>query len=301
MKVVLTGSNGQLGNNIIKYKPEGVNLIPTNKDSLDLSRSEKCLKYILSEKPDWIINCGAYTNVEKADSEKEIAMQVNANAPMIFSEALLETGGKLLQISTDFVFDGQQSFPYSTKEKKSPINVYGKSKAKGEDFIEQILKNKKQAIILRTSWVMGLSGENFLTKIMRLLKEKDLINVVYDQISAPTTAESLAKVCWSIVEKNKFIFDNYHSNLPIIHFSNCGCASWYDVAIEIKKLCKEYNLIEYSSEIKPISYKHFPSKIMRPCYSLLDNENIRDLIEIPYIHWKEALNDVFSKINYEKF
>ena len=132
MKILLTGSDGQLAKQIIKHKPKGIELIETRRNILDLYNLDDCFQFVINKRPDWIINCGAYTNVENADLENEIALRVNAYAPMTFSKALLETGGKILQISTDFVFNGEKSKPYSTKEKKSPINTYGKTKAKGE-------------------------------------------------------------------------------------------------------------------------------------------------------------------------
>ena len=294
MKILLTGADGQLAQEIIKNKPKGIDLIGTTRSILDLYNLNDCFKFVIDNKPDWIINCGAYTNVEKADSEEEIAMKINAYAPMSFSKALLETGGKLLQISTDFVFNGKQSIPYSTKAKKSPINIYGKTKAKGEDFIEEIFDGKDQAIILRTSWLIGQSGNNFLTKIINLIKEKDEINVVFDQIGGPTLTNSLANACWNIIFFSDVIFRSKKVGVPILHFSDCGCASWYDLAVAIKNQCSHIRMIDKEINIRPISYKDFPSKVSRPNFSLLDNEDIRDLIKIPHIHWIDALKKSFN-------
>ena len=288
MKILITGSNGQLGNKLISLKPNKVKLIASTRDTLDLSDEKKCYEFILDNKPDWIINCGAYTNVDKAELEVEMAYKVNALAPYAFSKALLITGGKLLQISTDYVFDGKESLPYKVNHFKSPINSYGKSKARGEEFINDILINRNQAIILRSSWIMGTYGNNFLTKIMKLIKDKKEIKVVSDQIGCPTFTNSLANLCWKIIFNDKKLF-NDNINLPIIHFSDCGIASWYDVAVAIKGICRDLNLFDNYAEIKPISYENLKSNTLRPSFSVLDNSKIINLLNIEECSWEEAL------------
>ena len=290
MKVLITGSNGQLGNKLIALKPFEFKLIATTKKTLDLSDEKKCFDFVLKYKPDWVINCGAYTNVDKAEIEYDIAYKINALAPLAFAKALLITGGKLLQISTDYVFDGKESQPYSVDHDKNPINSYGKSKSIGEDLIKNILVSKNQAIILRTSWIMGTYGKNFLTKVKKLISERDELNVVSDQIGCPTFTKSLANLCWKIIMNEKLIFSQ-NMDLPIFHFSESGSASWYDIAVAIKEICKEFDLLKNYAIIKPVSYEEFNKNTLRPNFSVLDNSKIINLLQIPQLYWREALKD----------
>jgi len=290
MKVLITGSNGQLGNKLIALKPFEVKLIATTKETLDLSDEQKCFDFILKYKPDWIINCGAYTNVDKAEIENDMAYKINALAPFAFAKALLITGGKLLQISTDYVFDGKATRPYSVDHDKHPINLYGQSKSIGEDLIKDILINKNQAIILRTSWIMGNYGNNFLTKVKKLINERDELKVVSDQIGCPTFTKSLANLCWEIILNEKLLFSQ-NIDLPIFHFSQGGSASWYDVAVAIKEICQEFDLLENYAIIKPISYRDFNKNTLRPNFSVLDNSKIINLLQIPQCDWRGALKD----------
>ena len=161
MKILLIGSTGQLGREIIKSSPNDIYLITPSRLEFDLNNTKECYEYILNLSPDWIINSGAFTNVEKAETEEELAYKINALGPQILAKALSKSGGKLLQISTDYVFNGQQNYPYKTDQTVSPINKYGFSKAKGEEYIQQYLPGNNQSNILRTSWLVGPDGNNF--------------------------------------------------------------------------------------------------------------------------------------------
>ncbi len=295
MRVLMTGSNGQLGKKLIQSKPNGIDLITPSRDDLNFEETESCFEFVLSFKPDWIINCAAYTNVDKAEKERDKAYKINAIAPQEFSKALIKTGGKILQISTDYVFDGKNITPYLTNDIKSPINYYGITKSKGEEKIEEILGFKNQAIILRTSWLMSEYGKNFLTTIIKLLNEKEEIEIVSDQLGCPTSTKTLADVCWKIILNNKKIFQLNREKVPIFHYSDCGCASWYDVAASIKEFCIELNMFNKYANIKPILSKNYKTLTLRPNFSLLDNSKIRKYIDIPYIHWRESIKNCFNK------
>ena len=181
MKVLLTGESGQLGKIIKLTKPENVNLIYNNRQNFNLNDHQNCKQFIKKYKPDWVINTAAYTNVDMAEKEKKIAYSINALGPKAIAEGLQETNGRLLHISTDYVFNGEQNHPYSTDQPVSPIGIYGKSKALGEKYISNILGIKNKCFIIRTSWLSGPIGNNFILKILNLHKNKDEISVVSDQ------------------------------------------------------------------------------------------------------------------------
>tara|TARA_B100000212_G_scaffold317287_1_gene272831 strand:- start:31219 stop:32118 length:900 start_codon:yes stop_codon:yes gene_type:complete len=289
MKILLIGSNGQLGKALIKSKPQGHKLITTNKNNINLENKNSITSFIKKVNPDWIFNCGAYTNVDKAEIEKELAFKINAEGPKTISEVLLETKGKLLQISTDFVFDGQRSSPYPTNHPRSPINSYGLTKSKGEEFIEEILPNKNQAIILRTSWLMGPTGSNFALKMLNLIKTKKEIKVVADQWGCPTSTRTLANACWRIITiKEKELFSKTNV-LPILHWCDEGFASWYDVAVEIRDISTELGLIKNPAKLTPINNKSYPSTTKRPNYSLLSCLSTRKLLQLEGENWRITL------------
>ena len=289
MKVLLTGSSGQLGREIIHLKPSGINLIKANRFCLDLSNPELCQSYINRIKPDWIINCGAYTNVEKAESEKELAYLINSLSVKYLAESIKNINSNFIQISSDYVFNGEQNSPYVPEDLKSPINVYGETKSIGEDFIKKIFKNNNKAIIIRTSWLMGPTGKNFALKMLDLLSSKEKINVINDQIGSPTSTNTLAKACWQTINLNT----KGKSLPPILHIANEGEASWFDVAIEIKKIAKDIGLIQKPVIINPISSSNYPTKARRPKYSVLDCKSSLQSISFKNNHWKRALKHLF--------
>ena len=296
MKILLTGSSGQLGKELIQIKPKGFTLIESNRSSIDLTNHSLCHQMIKEIKPDWVINCAAYTNVDKAETEKDLALNINALAPKAFSEALKETGGKLLQISTDFVFDGKRSTPYPTDHKRNPLGIYGLSKCKGEEYIEDILFDSNQAVILRTSWLMGPVGKNFALTILDLHKKRTEVKVISDQIGCPTSTRSLSKACWQIIQlENSKIF-SIEKKIPILHWCDNGVASWYDVAVAISDIAKDLNLITKPANIIPIKTESFPLAAKRPCYSLLDCFSTKKLLKNEGNHWRHLLLDTLKSI-----
>ena len=172
MKILLTGSSGQLGRRLISSKPKNINLITPSSKELDLRDVESCYKYVINLRPDWIINSAAFTAVDNAESQKEDAYKINALAPKSFAKALNYTGGKIIQISTDYVFNGKNNVPYLTSQKKDPISYYGKSKAAGEEAIEKELASNKNYYILRTSWLISEIGNNFILKMLDLFLKR---------------------------------------------------------------------------------------------------------------------------------
>ncbi|MBO6979352.1 MAG: dTDP-4-dehydrorhamnose reductase [Prochlorococcus marinus XMU1428] len=298
MKVIITGANGQLGRSLIKTKPEYIRVITTKKQNFNLLSKESIHKYIEKEKPDWIINCGAYTNVDKAEEEKKLAYEINANGPKEISRVLKNIGGNLLHISTDFVFDGKNNEPYKTYNIKNPINFYGYSKSIGEDNVLDILKDSSQAVVIRTSWLMGPEGNNFASKMIKLHLDKYEINVVSDQIGSPTISGSLAKACWQAIRESDSSNFNNKDN-PILHWTNNGIASWYDVAFSVGEICKRIGVLDKTAVINPIKSIDYPTKAKRPHYSVLDTAATKLSLNLSSNHWLFDLEKDLQKIKNE--
>lgn len=290
MKVLLTGKHGQLGQALQGSCPADVELIACGREDLDLSDAEACRKAVQNLKPDWVLNAGAYTAVDRAESEPELAWKVNAGAPQAFAEVLASSGGRLLQVSTDFVFNGDQGAPYTPQQAVDPIGVYGRTKASGEKAVLSTL-SPERACILRTSWVYGPVGKNFCLTMLRLHAERGAagmpLSVVADQVGCPTATPGLAEACWTAL---KVGLSGLH------HWSDAGAASWYDFATAIGDLGAEAGFVPKPAEVKPIRTVDYPTPAKRPSYSLLDCVETRQALNIEPKHWQKALQDVIHQI-----
>ena len=287
MKVLLTGGSGQVGQEIIKSKPEEIDIFNPCRKKLDLSDYNACKKIVEDHKPDWIINCGAYTQVDEAEKNIIISQKINGYAPAAFVEAINNKNTNLLHISTDFVFDGNQNFPYKENQIRNPLSQYGSSKALGEELIEKKINNIEQATILRTSWVISPRGKNFILTMLRLHSEREIIKVVSDQIGCPTSAKELAKVCWRIIELKK------KKKLPfILHWSDAGVASWFDISVAVGEIAKELGINKKEANVLPINTLDYPTPAQRPKYSLLNTQNTSNLLDINPIHWRKNLRNI---------
>ena len=297
MKVIITGAAGQLGQALrlavpaaIAGKP--VELITTSRSggegtlALDLADAAACRALVHEHKPDWLINAGAYTAVDQAEREAELAQAVNAGAPAAFAEALQAMGGRLLQVSTDFVFNGSQGSPYRPDQPVDPLGVYGASKAAGETAAAEVL-DPARLCILRTSWVYGPVGKNFLLTMLRLTREREQLGVVADQVGCPTATQGLAQACWAVLE---------HRAAGVHHWSDAGAASWYDFAVAISELGMSAGLLENPARINPITTADYPTPAQRPSYSLLDCTGTRQSLHLPPLHWREALRQVMGDV-----
>jgi len=309
MKVLLTGAAGQLGHALRQQVLTGVELIATSRSgsaadgdgliALDLADAEACRAAVHQHRPDWVLNGGAYTAVDKAESEPELAHAVNAGAPRAFAEALRETGGRLLQVSTDFVFNGAQGSPYRPEQPRDPLGVYGSSKAAGEDAAEQLLGSNGRGVILRTSWVMGPVGRNFALTMLRLHRERGAsgqpLAVVADQVGCPTCTHTLAQACWRVIERSAGLSADSSSALgPILHWSDAGAASWYDVAVAVGELAVDLGLLECAAVVNPITTVDYPTPAQRPSYSLLDCTDTRRALALEPTHWRTALRQLLA-------
>ena len=289
-RVLLTGAQGQLGQALALSVPAGVELIACGRAELDLADAEACRAAVLQHQPDWLINAGAYTAVDQAEAEPALAHAVNAGAPAAFAAALAETGGALLQLSTDFVFNGGQGYPYGPEQASDPLSVYGASKAAGE----QAALALPRALVLRTSWVYGPVGRNFCLTMLRLHRTKaaagDSLGVVADQVGCPTATHTLASACWQALGLDP-------AALPcrLLHWSDAGAASWYDFAVAIGELAVQAGVLERSAAVRPLTSAEYPTAAQRPSYALLDCHSTRQLLGLQPQHWRESLNQVLAQ------
>jgi dTDP-4-dehydrorhamnose reductase len=240
-----------------------------------------------------VLNAGAYTAVDKAESEQELALAVNALAPATFAQALQDQRGRLLQLSTDFVFNGQQGCPYRVDQSRDPLGVYGSTKAKGEEAVEAVFGNSGEGIILRTSWVMGPVGKNFALTMLRLHREREQLGVVADQVGCPSSTLNLATACWRAVQ----LGSKHEQPLPpVLHWSDTGAASWFDVSVAIGELGLELGLLKRAAQVLPIQTSDYPTPATRPGYSLLESNNTRVALGLEGQHWRQALRTVLKVI-----
>ena len=291
MKVLLTGAAGQLGQALIAAKPAGITLIACRRAELDLANPQACRDAVLAHRPDWVLNPGAYTAVDKAEQQPELAEAVNAAAPQAFAEALLKQGhGRLLQISTDFVFSGMQGHPYGPLDSVAPLGVYGASKARAEAEVLGLL-GPERACVLRTSWLYGPVGKNFCLTMLKLHAIKaaagEALNVVADQVGCPTHTAGLATACWQVLAKDIGGMQQW---------SDAGVASWYDFAVAIGEEAQALGTLATAAKVNPISTAEYPTPAKRPAYSLMDCSASRKLLKLEPIHWRQGLKRVLASI-----
>ncbi|WP_456420792.1 dTDP-4-dehydrorhamnose reductase [Lutibacter sp.] len=275
--VLVTGSKGQLGLELVGLESVFLNyqFFFTDKNQLDITKFKDVSTFILKNKIEVLINCAAYTNVDKAEDEPNLANEINHLAVKNLAEIAKKHQLKLIHISTDYVFDGSSNIPYTEKENTNPKNVYGITKLNGEKALLKV--NPPNAVIIRTAWLYSSFGKNFVKTILRLSAEKESISVVSDQIGAPTYANHLAKTILQMLPLMK------SNGVQIYHYVNDGKCSWFQFAEEIIKLSKN------KCEVIPVSSSTFNSKAKRPNYSLLDTKKIQQEFDVKILHWKDAL------------
>jgi dTDP-4-dehydrorhamnose reductase len=281
--VLVTGSGGQLGMELWKLSEQypNYNFLFTTKENLPVDNFEAVKTFFEQQQIHHCINCAAYTAVDKAESEKETAFLINADAAGNLAAICKAHQAQFIHISTDYVFDGTSDIPYKEEDKISPINIYGQSKLRGEELV---LNNDPNAVIIRTSWVYSFFGHNFVKTMVRLLKEKESINVVNDQYGCPTYAADLAIAIMTIIEKET----GEHSHAGIFNYCNEGVVTWYEFAKAIKKYIKSKCAIE------PIPSSAYPTAAKRPRYSVLDTSKITGTFGITIPGWKDSLHACLS-------
>lgn len=283
--ILVTGSGGQLGMEIWKLsdKYPSYNFLFTTKDQFAIDDFDQVKKFFEQQQIDVCINCAAYTAVDKAESEKEKAFSINADAAGNLANVCKAHQTQLIHISTDYVFNGNSTTGYKEADKISPINIYGESKLRGEELV---LNNSPSAIIIRTSWVYSSFGNNFVKTMLRLFKERENINVVNDQYGCPTYAADLAGAIMMIVEQTDLDAKN-----GIYNYCNEGIITWYQFAQAIKEI------VNSNCTINPIPTTSYPTPARRPQYSVLDTSKIKETFGISIANWKDGLIECLSLIS----
>jgi len=278
MKILGIGFNGMLGSSLIKILSKNDNnlLITPTSDILDITDLSVVKKQICMNNPDIVINAAAYTDVDGCESNRDLAYEVNSIGPKNLAVACRQNNSKLIHISTDYVFNGEKNEPYNENDKTNPINVYGKTKLKGEKLIQETFDNY---LILRTSWLYGINGNNFVKTMLKLSKLHDEISVVDDQRGSPTFTCDLAIAISELLE------NNHHG---IYHLTNSGNCSWFEFAKNI------FEIANIDVDLKPVATEEFPRPAKRPKYSVLNNDKWENTGLNPLRNYKKALNDFFS-------
>ena len=284
MKVLITGSQGQLGYELQRTKPSHVELLCTDYQDLDIADKTAVTAYFAAEKPELVINAAAYTAVDKAESEHELADQVNHLGAKNLAEAAQAIQSAFVQVSTDFIFDGTGHKPYTPDAIANPISVYGATKLAGEKAVQAAHNN---AIIIRTAWVYSAHGNNFVKTMLRLMNERTELGVIADQIGSPTWANGLATCCWTLAAQQ--------AN-GIYHWTDAGVASWYDFAVAIYRYGKRFDLINNDVLIKPITTADYPTPAARPSYSVIDKTNTWKTTQLPAQHWEFQLRQMLKEL-----
>jgi dTDP-4-dehydrorhamnose reductase len=281
MRVLITGANGQLGGALMRLAPAWAEINAIDADDCDLTDVPMLIARLVVEAPDVILNAAAYTAVDKAESEEDIARAINAEAVAAMVAAMAETGGKLVHVSTDFVFDGSATRPYCPDDARNPLSAYGRTKAEGEDHL------RPEDLLVRTSWLYEAGGANFVRTMIRLMNERDELAVVADQIGAPTWATGLARTIWALVEKRA---------TGTFHHCDDGVASWHEFALAIAEEANALSLIGRIPVIRPITTAEYPTAARRPAYSLLDCSATRAFLGDTPAHWRENLRLMLEEV-----
>lgn len=292
-KVLVTGKNGQLAYELAQACPDWVELVCLGRDQLDLSKAEQIESAIIELTPDVVINTAAYTAVDAAEADLDNAFAINATAVEHIATACKQLGAKLLQISTDFVFDGSKATTYTAEDATNPLSVYGASKLAGEQAAATILAG--DALIVRTAWVYSVHGGNFVKSMLSLMVSRDSLGIVVDQIGTPTWAKGLAKMLWALTGQVIKSEDDL-STSQILHWTDAGVASWYDFAVAIQQLALEKGLLDKAIEISPIPTASYPAPATRPSFSIIDKTAAEEASSIATVHWRQQLSNMLDDL-----
>jgi dTDP-4-dehydrorhamnose reductase len=285
MKALIIGAKGQLGTTLTQTVPTAIEPLSLDLPEFDITDSNSVDAVFGSEKPDVVINASAYTAVDRAEEEVDLAFRVNATGPKNLALAARKAGSRLIHVSTDYVFDGTACTPYPPQAPCSPLGVYGKSKRQGEINVLEVID---EPLIIRTSWLYSKYGNNFVLTMLRLMKERDELKVVADQIGAPTWASTLAAAIWAAVGKRHL--------KGIYHWSDAGVASWYDFAVAIQEEAFSQGKLTSLIPIHPIRTDQFPTPVTRPAYSVLDSTASWSDFDTEPMHWRAALRQMLETI-----
>lgn len=282
MNILITGCNGQLGNEmqLLQAKYAQHTWFNTDVNELDITDKDAIERFVEANHIDGVVNCAAYTAVDKAESDPLLAKKLNADAPAFLAEAVGKQGGWIVQVSTDYVFDGTKHTPYVETDSTCPNSVYGQTKLEGEQAVTKLCPN---AMIIRTAWLYSEFGNNFVKTMIRLGKEREQLGVIFDQVGTPTYAHDLASVIMTAIDKG--------IKPGIYHFSNEGVTSWYDFTKSIHRIAGIN-----TCHVMPLHTAEYPTPASRPAYSVLDKTKIKEAYSINIPHWEESLAKCIAKL-----
>ncbi len=283
MRILVTGAGGQLGRAIVAEAPEGMTVHALSRCQLDITDPAAVAGVLEAVRPDWVVNTAAYTAVDRAEAQPDRAFAVNRDGARIVAEACRRFGCRMLHLSTDYVFDGKRGTPYRPEDPPCPVNTYGRSKWAGEKAVRSVLGAR--ALILRTAWVYSVKGPSFLTTVLGLLREREELRVVEDQVGTPTSALSLARAVLRAVERGVG---------GIHHWTDAGVASWYDFAVAIAEEAASRGLLRRIPRIRPVPAREYSTAAPRPAYSVLDKDSARRVLELEPVHWRRALGEALN-------
>lgn len=288
--ILITGANGQLGRSLRRLAEErktGYRFLFTDVETLDITDRDAVLRFVEAEQVDYLLNCAAYTAVDRAEEEEGVAFRLNCSAVRNLGEAASRRGATLLHVSTDYVFDGTSCRPYTEEDRLCPVSAYGRTKRAGEEALREACPD---AVILRTAWLYSEYGNNFLKTMLRLGSEREELRVVFDQVGTPTYAGDLAEAMLAIVDRA----EEGRLVSGIFHFSDEGVCSWYDFA------CRIIRLAGLSCRVVPIESREYPSATERPPYSVLNKGKIKAAYGLCIPQWEESLAQALARLSSNK-
>jgi dTDP-4-dehydrorhamnose reductase len=283
---LITGASGQLGRELQAAVPKSWRVCACDSSALDVTRPEVVEEVVLRVRPDLIVNCGAYTAVDAAEREAERAEAVNSVGAAHVAEAARRAGSRLIHLSTDYVFDGAQSRPYTPADRPSPLGVYGRTKLAGEREVTRI--SGGAALLIRTSWLYSVHGRNFVLTMLRLMRERESVGVVADQVGSPTWARGLAAAIWAAADAPAV--------QGVHHWSDAGVASWYELAVALQEEALALGLLPRAVPIRPLRTAEYPTGARRPAYSVLERSPALAALGAPVRHWRDQLRAMLREV-----
>jgi dTDP-4-dehydrorhamnose reductase len=286
VKVLVLGGGGQVASAVVATTPAHHQVVARTRAELDIAGDESAVVHVLKEtRAEWIVNAAAYTAVDLAEDERARAVAVNDTAVGVLASAASGAGCRLLHLSTDFVFDGKSNRAYLPDDETNPLSVYGVSKLGGE---RRVLSSQGSGIVLRTAWVYAAKGRNFVHTMLRLMREKDQLSVVCDQIGTPTWATGIARAIWGLID----------AQAPggVYHWTDLGVASWYDFAVAIQDEALARGLLRRAVPVIPIPSSAYPTRARRPSFSVLNTETTRAITDVPARHWRHNLRTMLDEL-----
>jgi dTDP-4-dehydrorhamnose reductase len=285
MKVLITGGGGQLGRALLELAPRDSAVLALTHERLDVADPAAVDAALREFQPAVLINAAGFTRVDDAEKEPDAAQRANATGPAMLARGCRKCGAWLVQVSTDYVFDGAQGRPYTPASPANPLSVYGRTKLEGEQAVTSELP--EQSTVVRTSWLYAADGRNFLTTMLRLMHTRPALSVVSDQVGAPTSVAGLARVLWAFAQRRA---------PGLYHWCDSGVASWYDFAVAIAEEAVAQGILASPPTVAPITSGEYPAAARRPPYSLLDKRATERLLDIAAAHWRSALRETLTAI-----